>query len=383
MFTRLRGKPMYFGLRGKPQCTSGSKYTRLLGEQISPTPISSPIAGEKDDFSTLSDSNTLSNTLSDSNPQVNKMISEMIDRLRKEAAEQAEHNSWCKAETAKANKSHEVKTERVQTLSTRLEVARNMIAKLKGEIKGLQNAIAEIISSAQEATAIRNQEKAEFDQLQKDLNEGQKAVRTATRVLSEYYGEGSSSSGGAEEGPMFVQSSGNTKKSLSSQMASMAQTSQHQTTTHTQNPRATDENTGAATSILGQLEQIESQMASQLAEATTAEELASEQFTQLIQDNRVSKSTKDQDIKGKMSHIAELEQKVQEHTADLRDAMKQLEAVKKYQAELKKSCEPKAMSYEERKKRSEAEIAGVKQALVIMTGDADVSVRTEVVINGR
>ncbi len=63
--------------------------------------------------------------------------------------------------------------------------------------------------------------------------------------------------------------------------------------------------------------------------------------------------------------------------------MRQLEAVKKYQAELKKSCEPKAMSYEERKKRREQEIAGLKQALVILTGDEDVSVSTEVVINPR
>jgi len=40
-----------------------------------------------------------------------------------------------------------------------------------------------------------------------------------------------------------------------------------------------------------------------------------------------------------------------------------------YLAKLKPQCESKAMSYEERKARREAEIAGLKEALSILSGD--------------
>jgi hypothetical protein len=50
-------------------------------------------------------------------------------------------------------------------------------------------------------------------------------------------------------------------------------------------------------------------------------------------------------------------------------ASKELDAILEYIEKLKPQCENKAMTYEERKARRDAEISGLKEALEILAGD--------------
>jgi len=107
-----------------------------------------------------------------------------------------------------------------------------------------------------------------------------------------------------------------------------------------------------------------------LMETETDESEAATQYESLMQDNKVSKVTKQTEIKGALSEIKSLDVALKNHKEDYDMTSKELSAVMEYLDKLKPQCEAKAMTYGEKKARREAEIDGLKQALSILEGGA-------------
>merc|ERR1719161_2169367 len=127
---------------------------------------------------------------------------------------------------------------------------------------------------------------------------------------------------------------------------------------------------GAATGIIGLLEVSQSDFTKLLADATVEEEAAEKEYEKISQENRVQTAMKDADVKYMTKEVASLEKSVSEMTSDIQAEQTELDAVLDYYDKLKPGCIAKPMTYEERKKRREAEIAGLKEALVILEGEA-------------
>merc|ERR1719262_519553 len=127
---------------------------------------------------------------------------------------------------------------------------------------------------------------------------------------------------------------------------------------------------GAATGIIGLLEVSQSDFSKLLADATVEEESAAKEYEKISQENRVTTAMKDADVKYKTKEVASLKKSVSEFTSDIEAEQTELDAVMDYYQKLKPGCIAKPMTYEERKKRREAEIAGLKEALVILEGEA-------------
>merc|ERR1719379_170646 len=102
----------------------------------------------------------------------------------------------------------------------------------------------------------------------------------------------------------------------------------------------------------------------------TAEETALAEYEQLTKENEIAKVTKEQDVKYKTKESKSLDTGVTELSSDRQGAQAELDAVLEYLESLKKQCIAKPETYEERKKRREAEIAGLKEALEILSGAA-------------
>merc|ERR1719262_1669588 len=127
---------------------------------------------------------------------------------------------------------------------------------------------------------------------------------------------------------------------------------------------------GAGGSIMDVLEVCESDFATNLAKEESAEADSAEAYEKTTQENKVTKATKSQDAKYKSKEAAGLDKEISELSGDRDTTNNELSAVLEYYGKIKERCIAKPESYEDRKARRQAEIAGLKEALSILQGEA-------------
>merc|ERR1719316_1962438 len=127
---------------------------------------------------------------------------------------------------------------------------------------------------------------------------------------------------------------------------------------------------GAGGGIISMLEVVEADFTKGLESMITEEESAVSEYKDQTHENDLAKTTKTQDVKYKTEEFKALDNSIAEATSDRGALETELQAVDEYYESLKKQCIAKPETYEERKKRREAEIAGLKEALEILNGAA-------------
>merc|ERR1719161_478344 len=223
-------------------------------------------------------------------------------------------------------------------LSARIDGASTTIAENTEAIKTLESEVAEIDAAQAEATKIRTTENADYMQASKDFKDSAEAVAKAIEVLKNFY-EGS-----------FIQLSATTN--LKSKQ-----------------PEFGGAKSDIAHTIISVLEMSEEDFTTLLAETEATEDEAAKAYATLTDENKVSKVTKETEAKGKASEVKSLTVQLEHSKEDHASVSAELDAVNAYIDKLKPQCESKAMSYEEKKAKREAEIAGLKEALEILSGD--------------
>jgi len=271
--------------------------------------------------------------------KIRGLIEEMIEKLLKEAQEDATHEAFCNEEMGKSKKSKDEKTMKLDKLQSRIDGAETTIAELTEGVKTLESEIAEIDKAQSEATKIRTEEHEEYAKASKDFKDSAEAVAKAIEVLKNFY-----------EGSFIQISSKTTLKSKTNQ------------------PELGGAKSDTAHTIIAVLEMSEEDFTTLLAEAEATEDEAAKAYEKLTDENKVSKATKEADAKGKASEIKSLKVQLEHSSEDHAAVSKELDAVLAYLDKLKPECESKAMSYEERKAAREAEIEGLKEALKILEG---------------
>jgi len=270
--------------------------------------------------------------------KIRGLIEDMIAKLLKEAEEEATQKAFCDAEMGKSKKSQDEKTATLGKLSARIDGASSTIAENTEAIKTLEAEVAEIDKAQAEATEIRTTEHADYSQASSDFKQSAEAVAKAIEVLKNFY-SGS-----------FLQV--NSKTSLKSKQ-----------------PEFGGAKSDIAHTIISVLEMSEEDFTTLLAEAEATEDEAAKAFTALTDENKVSKATKEAEAKGKASEVKSLTVQLGHSKEDHASVSSELDAVNAYVDKLRPQCEEKAMSYEEKKAKREAEIEGLKEALEILAGN--------------
>jgi septal ring factor EnvC (AmiA/AmiB activator) len=270
--------------------------------------------------------------------KIRGLIEDMIEKLLKEAQEEATQKAFCDEEMGKSKKSQAEKTATVEKLQTRIDGATATIAELEEAVTTLQAEIADIDKSQAEATEIRNKEHADNTAAAKDFRQSADAVVAAMGVLKSFY-----------EGGALIQTSSTSKSAR---------------------PQFGGAKSDTGSSIISVLEVAESDFTRLLAETETAEDEAADAYAKLTDENKVSRATKEADAKAKASEVKSLTVQLGHHKEDHASTSSELDAVLTYLDKLKPQCESKAMSYEERKAAREAEISGLKEALSILEGNS-------------
>jgi len=267
--------------------------------------------------------------------KVKGLIQDMIDKLLKEAAEEATEKAFCDEEMAKTKEKKEDLESDIAKLTSKIDIAAARSAKLKDEVKTLQEELAALAKLQAEMDATRTEESAAFVQAKADLEQGLNGVRQAISVLRDYY---------AEEEPALVQQPAMPEKHVSA--------------------------VGAGGGIVNILEVVEADFAKNLAQEEQEEADAQAEYDTMTQENKITTATKQQDAKYKTQEHTKLDSSIANLSGDRDTANTELSAVLDYYDKLKDRCIAKPETYEARKGRREAEIAGLKQALQILEGES-------------
>merc|ERR1719242_410210 len=219
-------------------------------------------------------------------------------------------------------------------LTAKIDKASAGSAALKDEVKELQAELAALAQLQAEMDKIRAEQHADYVQAKADLEFGLEGVRRALVVLRDYYG-------GA---------------------AAMLQSGEAQPA----KPKLFVKASGAGGSIIDILEVVESDFASNLAKEERQEADAQAEYDKLTQENAVTKTLKVQDVKYKTQEYTGLDKAVSDLSADLATTNTELAAVNEYFGKVKDRCIAVPETYEERARRRQAEIEGLKQALNIL-----------------
>jgi len=277
--------------------------------------------------------------------KVKGLITEMIDRLMKEAAEEASFKAYCDEEMAKTKQKKDELNADIKKLTAKIDQATASSTGLKEDVSELQKELADLAASQSEMDKARKDENTAFVAAQADLKQGLDGVQGALKVLREYYG--SEDSALLQDAAKFD--------------AFMQQPAK---------PAGHSKASGAGGSIIGFLEVIESDLGKNLAQIEAEESAAQTEYDKVSQENKVTTATKRQDIKYKTKEFTGLDKEIAELSSDRDSQTTELDAVLEYDTKIKAQCIAKPETYEERKKRREAEIAGLKEALEILEGQA-------------
>jgi len=256
--------------------------------------------------------------------KIKGLISDMIDKLEAEAAADAEHKAFCDKELSENEEKEADKIAEIEKLTSKIDQWSARSAQLKSEVAALQEGLAELASSQATMDKIRAEEKALYTKNRAEMEQGLEGVKLALKILSEYY---------SKEGKAHV---------------------------------AAD----AGSSIIGLLEVIESDFSKNLAEIVSTEEAAVVEYEDTSKTNQVDKTNKEQDVKYKSQEANNRDKETAEGKTDRSGVQKELDAVQAVLKSLHAQCDETTTPYEELKRRREAEIAGLRQALEILEGEA-------------
>jgi hypothetical protein len=256
--------------------------------------------------------------------KVKGLISDMIATLESAQDSDNSHKAYCDKEIAEATAKKEDLTALSDKLSTKIAQNKAASAKLKEQVANLNAELASMAKAKADADKLRAEESAAFKKDNAEMELGIEGVKKALMVLREYY---------------------------SSDKAHAAAE-------------------GAGAGIIGLLEVVESDFTKGLAEMTGQENSAQAGYESYSKQNEIDTAAKEQDVKYKTQEHTGLDKATAELSTDLASTTDELNAVLTSLEKLHEMCTYRVEPYAERKARRESEIAGLKQALEILSGEA-------------
>merc|ERR1712048_91446 len=199
--------------------------------------------------------------------------------MGKEAEEDATEKAYCDEEMAKTEAKKADLEGTVAKLTAKIDQAAATSAKRKAEVKELQAELAALAKEQADMDKIRAEENADYVQAKKDLELALSGVQKALSVLRDYYGAAS-----------FLEEDQPAK------------------------PEKHAKSTGAGQSIINLLEVCESDFSENLAKEETEEADASAEYDKVSQANKVTKTTKEQDVKYKTQEFKTLDKEITDLT---------------------------------------------------------------------
>merc|ERR1740127_206858 len=268
----------------------------------------------------------------ESNPfdKVVQMIKDLVNKLREEAAAEAEHKAWCDEQLHDNKIKREKKTAKVNKLTATIEAATQDIAAMGKKIQTLKEEQSELTMAMSKATTQRDKEKATNTDTIADAAAGEQATKAALVVLKEFY---------ASQGSFLQQAP---------EMAAYSGMS------------------SAKGGVVGMLEVIHSDFVRLEADTKASESAAASEYDAFMKDASGSKKSKHElEVKTSLKKD-QTEFEKSQTTKDLESTQAELDKALEYQQNLKPVCVEVHVSFEERAAARQAEIEALKEAYGVL-----------------
>lgn len=262
--------------------------------------------------------------------KVRKLIVDMISKLEQEQADEAKKEAMCVENKKKGAMKVKVTKGQLEQTQARSDKANATASKLAVEIDEMSTEVKNLEGARANWTSERNAEAQEYEVVVKDTTESIEALSAAIEKLNEFYGSSDSTA--------FLQSSKLSDK---------------------------------GSTIISILETAQSDFEKLLHTTKSNEAEAIRTFEQRSQDAEVTLAKTKAMIEGKQSQLAASKQLIETLSGDLDNAQKAYEAASEFLAGVMETCAVKPMSFEEKQAKRLADIDGLKQALEILSGDAE------------
>jgi len=280
--------------------------------------------------------------------KIKKMIKDLIVKLMEEANAEADQHAYCETELATNKQTREIKSSEVEDLTANLEEQEALFEKLTTEISALSDSIAETKAAQSKATNIRSDEKATNKVTVADAQQAQDAVQKAIKVLKDFY---SSSADLA-----FVQGKGALGAGLKEEMKQAAL------------PTYRGQQDGS-TGIFGMPEVVLSDFARLESETSAAEDAQQSAYDKMMDETNEDVAVKETEMNHKVDKKDKCGEDITSLKKDLKLTQEELDKALDYYSKLKAECVDTGLSYEDRKKAREEEIASLQEALKMLNGE--------------
>merc|ERR1719160_1098603 len=261
---------------------------------------------------------------------------------------------WCEVNDKEKTASVAAAERAIDQLTSTIEEKTALSAQLKGEIEGLEAEMEKAKEAIDTATAMREEEKAEFTTEEKELLDTVDALTRAVEVLGKHHS--------------FLQVEATLKRMDLGRMEGMKAKALALLKAPTGG--AAKSYNSRSGEIFGILQQMKETFEQDLSKEQQQEKEAQARFEELIAEKKRGIEVARERKNTKVTELSESEIALVNAKHDLKNTRKDLSADQKFLVDMKEKCSASDKEFEQRKKDREEEILAIGDALKILTEDS-------------
>jgi len=286
--------------------------------------------------------------------KVVKLLNDMTAQLEKEAEEDAEayESMACWCETGDKQKAKEIADgqQSSKDLTASIEELTAKGAQLRSDIETLETSVSESEAALTQATAIRDKERAEFVQEEKDMTTSIISLKNAVITLSKAHSE--------------IQTN-----SVLNLIRSHAESHKHFVPRRIFNLIQVQQKTPASGEIFGVLKQMKESFETNLKGSQEEEATAEKEYASLKEAKTKEIAAANGQIQSKQGELGDTDEENARSQQDLKDTETRLEADIAFLGDLKDKCAVADSEYAARVKVRTEEIKAVSDTTAMLTSE--------------
>jgi DNA repair exonuclease SbcCD ATPase subunit len=298
---------------------------------------------------------------------VKELLRKLIERLEEEQSAETSHHDWCETEKSSSEQAQRDREKTIKDLQTEVEFLTTNTAQLKTELTFLADEFDRVKYETEEATRIRNEAHEVFAKAKADHDEVIGAIEKAMEALGDKYS--------------LLQKQTHLKRHQNVMKARTNLWAEHKSQAKAKDKSKAkgspfadyQSGSGSAGSATEMLEDLLSRYSAARTQLVGDEEAAVAAYKQLMAANKQFMKDTQNTLNSKMSERRGKLNKMNNAKIDLKTNFVELQEVGTYLQDLRPSCDDIRSTFEERKRRREAEIAALKECLEVLSDPSAMS----------